>query len=109
MPQARGIVEEHLSQSLRLDQLIEERLSVLDKHQFERMLRGIFEEDEVILVVIGGVLGGAVGSLQGATVLAAGWLSPTGPGPSRTAVAAHPTARRPDPDPPPPTPAAHRL
>src|SRR3546814_4497358 len=73
MPQARGIVEEHLSQSLRLDQLIEERLSVLDKHQFERMLRGIFEEDEVILVVIGGVLGGAVGALQGAIVLAAGW------------------------------------
>ena len=73
VPQARGVVEEHLSHSLRLDQLIEERLSVLDKHQFERMLRGIFEEDEVILVVIGGVLGGAVGALQGAIVLAAGW------------------------------------
>ena len=54
-------------------QLIEERLSVLDKHQFERMLRGIFEEDEVILVLIGGVLGGAVGALQGAIVLTAGW------------------------------------
>ena len=37
------------------------------------MLRGIFEEDEVILVVIGGALGGAVGALQGAIVLAAGW------------------------------------
>jgi uncharacterized membrane protein YheB (UPF0754 family) len=73
VPQARSVVEEHLSHSLRLDELIEERLSVLDKHQFERMLRGIFEEDEVILVLIGGVLGGAVGALQGAIVLAAGW------------------------------------
>jgi uncharacterized membrane protein YheB (UPF0754 family) len=73
VPQARDVVEEHLSHSLRLDELIEERLSVLDKHQFERMLRGIFEEDEVILVIIGGVLGGAVGALQGAIVLAAGW------------------------------------
>ena len=73
VPQARAVVEEHLCHSLRLDELIEERLSVLDKPQFERMLRGIFEEDEVILVVIGGVLGGAVGALQGAIVLAAGW------------------------------------
>jgi uncharacterized membrane protein YheB (UPF0754 family) len=72
-PRARGMVEEHLSHSLRLDELIEERLSVLDKHQFERMLRGIFEEDEVILVLIGGALGGAVGALQGAIVLASGW------------------------------------
>lgn len=70
LPVARPVVEEHLSHSLRLDQLIEERLSVLDKHQFERMLRGIFEEDEFILVVIGGVLGGAVGVLQAGVVLA---------------------------------------
>src|SRR3546814_6258332 len=54
MPQARGIVEEHLSQSLRPDQLIAVRLSVLDKHQVERMLRGLSEEDAVIPVVIGG-------------------------------------------------------
>ena len=70
LSQARPLVEEHLSHTLRLDELIEERLSVLDKHQFERMLRGIFEEDEVILVVIGGALGGAVGALQAGIVLA---------------------------------------
>lgn len=70
LPVARPVVEEHLAHSLGLDQLIEERLAVLDKHQFERMLRGIFEEDEVILVVIGGVLGGAVGVLQAGVVLA---------------------------------------
>jgi uncharacterized membrane protein YheB (UPF0754 family) len=73
VPQARPLVEDHLSQSLRLDELIEERLSVLDKPQFERMLRGIFEEDEIILVLIGGALGAAVGAVQGAIVLGAGW------------------------------------
>jgi uncharacterized membrane protein YheB (UPF0754 family) len=73
VPRTRPLIEEHLSASLRLDELIEERLAVLDKHQFERMLRGIFEEDEIILVLIGGALGGAVGALQGAIVLAAGW------------------------------------
>ncbi|QYG94471.1 DUF445 family protein [Iamia sp. SCSIO 61187] len=73
LPQVRPLVEEHLSPTLRLDELIEERLAVLDKHQFERMLRGIFEEDEIILVLIGGALGGAVGALQGAAVFATGW------------------------------------
>lgn len=70
LSQARPLVEEHLSHTLRLDELIEERLSVLDKHQFERMLRGIFEEDEIILILIGGALGGAVGLLQAGVVLA---------------------------------------
>ena len=67
------MVEAHLAASLRLEELIEDRLSSLDKLQFERMLRGIFEEDEIILIAIGGVLGGAMGALQGAIVLGAGW------------------------------------
>lgn len=70
---SRPEIEAHLAHSLKLDELIEGRLAVLDRQQFERMLRGIFEEDEVILVIIGGVLGGAVGALQGAVVLGAGW------------------------------------
>ncbi|HEU5084918.1 MAG TPA: hypothetical protein VFU14_16370 [Acidimicrobiales bacterium] len=64
-PTLRPTVEAHLAASLRLDELIEDRLGSLDKAQFERMLRGIFEEDEWILVVIGGVLGGAIGLAQG--------------------------------------------
>ncbi len=72
-PIARPVVETHLLSSLRLEELIEGRLSSLDKLQFERMLRGIFEEDEIILVAIGGVLGGAMGAIQGAIVLGAGW------------------------------------
>ena len=70
---ARPVVESHLDGVLGIHELIESRLSTLDKRQFERMLRGIFEEDEIILVVIGAVLGGAVGTLQGVLVLSAGW------------------------------------
>lgn len=70
---ARPVIEAHLGSSLGLESLIEERLSSLDKLQFERMLRGIFEEDEIILIIIGGVLGGAIGAVQGAIVLGTGW------------------------------------
>ena len=64
-PTLRPTIEAHLSTSLRLDELIEDRLGSLDKAQFERMLRGIFEEDEWILVVVGGALGAAIGVAQG--------------------------------------------
>lgn len=73
LPAARPVVEEHLFSSLRIGDLIEDRLSELDKQQFERLLRGIFEEDEIILVIVGALLGGAVGAIQGGVVLAAGW------------------------------------
>ncbi|WP_436794706.1 DUF445 domain-containing protein [Actinospongicola halichondriae] len=64
----RPTVEAHLADSLRLDELIEDRLGSLDKEQFERMLRGIFEEDEWILVAIGGALGALIGVAQGLLV-----------------------------------------
>jgi uncharacterized membrane protein YheB (UPF0754 family) len=67
-PTLRPTVEAHLSEALRLDELIEDRLGSLDKAQFERMLRGIFEEDEWILIVIGGALGAAIGTAQGLAV-----------------------------------------
>lgn len=71
-PKIRPILEAHLESSLRLDQLIESRLACLDKLEFERMLRGIFEEDEIILVLIGGALGAAIGAGQGGFVLTLG-------------------------------------
>ncbi len=64
-PALRPTVESHLAETLRLEELIEDRLGSLDKAQFERMLRGIFEEDEWILVVVGGGLGALIGVAQG--------------------------------------------
>jgi uncharacterized membrane protein YheB (UPF0754 family) len=71
VPKARPEAERRLSAQLSLDTIVEERLAVLEKHEFERLLRGMFEEDEIILVAIGGVLGGLIGLLQAAIMLLA--------------------------------------
>lgn len=68
-PTVQPTIEAHLAETLRLEELIEERLGALEKAQFERMLRGIFEEDEWILIVVGGALGASIGVLQGLAVL----------------------------------------
>ena len=70
MPEVRTEVEQVVAERLDVAKLVETRLGDMDKADFERLLRGIFEEDEWILVVIGGVLGGLVGLLQAAVVLA---------------------------------------
>lgn len=69
LPAVRPQVEEHIAGSLEIGALIEDRLGSLEKAKFERMLRGIFEEDEWILIVVGGALGATIGVLQGLLVL----------------------------------------
>jgi uncharacterized membrane protein YheB (UPF0754 family) len=59
----------HLDEKLRIAATIEERLASMDKLEFEAILRGIFEDDEKLLVGIGGVMGAAIGCLQAAIVL----------------------------------------
>lgn len=61
MPQARPQIEAYLDEKLGLAETIRERLAELTKPEFEGILRGIFEEDEWILIAIGGVLGGLIG------------------------------------------------
>jgi uncharacterized membrane protein YheB (UPF0754 family) len=70
VPQLQEELEQHVQERLGVATLVEERLAALDKPEFERLLRGIFEQDEWILIVIGGVLGGLVGLLQAGVVLA---------------------------------------
>jgi uncharacterized membrane protein YheB (UPF0754 family) len=69
-PQLQPEVEALLERRLDIRATVEQRLSALSKPEFERMLRGVFQEDETTLIIVGGVLGGAVGALQGALVLA---------------------------------------
>lgn len=68
----RPLIEQHLAQTLRLDELIEERLSGLDRVRFERMLQGRFAQDKTFLAAVGGVLGGMIGALHAGMVLATG-------------------------------------
>ena len=70
MPQVRGRVESYLDRKLDIGATVRTRLERLPKPEFERILRGLFERDEGILIVIGGVLGGLVGLLQGVIVIA---------------------------------------
>lgn len=70
-PKVRGEVEGYLERTLQIRKTVEERLAGLPKPEFERLLRGVFQEDELTLIIVGGVLGGLVGCLQAAIVLAA--------------------------------------
>lgn len=69
-PEVQPKIEAYMERKLDIARTVENRLASLPKNDFERILRGIFEEDEITLVLVGGVLGGAVGVLQGALVLA---------------------------------------
>ena len=68
-PGVQPEIEAYVERKLDIANTIETRLANLPKNDFERILRGIFEEDELTLVIVGGVLGGAVGWLQGLLVL----------------------------------------
>ena len=69
LPHVQHELEPYLREQLGVARVVEERMAVMSKPEFERLLRGIFEEDELTLIIIGGVLGGAVGLFQGALVL----------------------------------------
>ncbi len=64
-PAAMPELEEYLAEKMDVKHTVEDKLGNMPKDDFERVLRGIFEEDELTLIVVGGVLGGAVGFLQG--------------------------------------------
>jgi uncharacterized membrane protein YheB (UPF0754 family) len=72
LPHVQAELDPYLRAQLGVARLVEERMGAMSKPEFERLLRGIFEEDELTLILIGGVLGGLVGLGQGALVLAQG-------------------------------------
>jgi uncharacterized membrane protein YheB (UPF0754 family) len=61
LPHLRPEFEAYLDRKLDVEGLIRERLSGLTKREFERILRGVFEEDEWTLIALGGVLGALIG------------------------------------------------
>lgn len=62
----------YLEAELAIADTIEERLAALPKDEFETVLRGIFTEDETVLIGIGGVIGAVIGTIQAAVVLSLG-------------------------------------
>lgn len=72
VPELQPEVEAYLEKRLGVSDLVETKLARMPKLEFERLLRGIFEQDEWILIVIGGALGAGVGLLQGLAILSLG-------------------------------------
>jgi len=70
LPALRKAFEEFLHSRLGIARTVESKLGDLSKSEFEGLLRPLFEQDEPILIAVGGVLGGIVGTLQGLAVLA---------------------------------------
>lgn len=62
-------VTAYLEDRLQVAATIEDELASMSKQDFEGILRGIFEEDEPLLVGIGGVIGALIGCLQAVLVL----------------------------------------
>ena len=69
-PEILASARAQIERQLDLANTIAARLSAMSKLEFESILRGLFEEDEKILVGIGGVIGALIGTLQAAIVRA---------------------------------------
>ena len=67
-----GDIEDQVAKRLDITGILEQRLAAMDKAEFESVLRSIFQEDEWILIALGGVLGTAIGTLQAGLVLGTG-------------------------------------
>ena len=71
-PEVQSEIEAYIEEQLQVGELVESKLRAMPKTEFERLLRGIFEQDEWILIAIGGALGAGVGLLQGLVILGMG-------------------------------------
>lgn len=73
LAEARTELEGALAAQLAIAETIRETLATMPKEEFEHVLRGIFEEDEVTLIALGGVLGAGIGAIQAGALVALGW------------------------------------
>ncbi len=64
MPETMSMVGEYATRTLDIENLIVEKMGELDNEQYESILRPIFKDDELLMIIVGGVLGGAIGELQ---------------------------------------------
>lgn len=58
------LLHHYTNDKLDLKKLLVQRMSKLSPAEFEQVLHPIFQEDEIILIAAGGVLGGLAGALQ---------------------------------------------
>lgn len=63
-PEKYDEIHRYLSQRLDIEDTLSSRLKLLTPKNFENLLHPVFEEDEIILIVVGGVLGAMAGVMQ---------------------------------------------
>ena len=64
LPEALASTEAYIGEAMHLEETLRERMGRLPPHEFEPLLHAVFQEDEWKLVLVGGVLGAALGALQ---------------------------------------------
>ncbi len=57
-------LEDYLGEALQLEKTMGERMAALPEHEFESILRSAFQEDEMLLILVGAALGAIVGFCQ---------------------------------------------
>lgn len=72
MPDALAQSEAYVGTAMRLEETVRERMGRLPPEQFELLLHSVFRDDEWKLVLLGGVLGAALGAAQAYTFAAVG-------------------------------------
>jgi uncharacterized membrane protein YheB (UPF0754 family) len=64
LPDVVSRIQNYVSDSMKIESTIYERLKVLPKAEFENLLHSVFKEDEMTLIFLGAMLGGLVGLFQ---------------------------------------------
>jgi len=69
LPSSISSMFAYADRSLDIENTLSSKLQSLSKHEFEDVLHPIFQEDEVILIIVGAILGGVAGFIQMAFIL----------------------------------------
>ena len=64
IPETMSEAKEYAAKTLDIENMIVEKMNLLDEDQYEGILRPVFKDDEMLMIMVGAVLGFAVGELQ---------------------------------------------
>ena len=64
VPKSMALAEDYMDKAMSLETTIYDRLSQLPPEDFESLLRTAFQEDEIILIMVGAALGFLIGLTQ---------------------------------------------
>jgi len=74
MPEVVGAVVKTAAQQLDMNAILKQKVSTLSKLRFEDIIRGLFKEEELYLVLYGALLGGLMGAVQLGLLLLKHWV-----------------------------------